>query len=138
MCEKVEDWVGCYQTIIWTVPRKWGWSRYEVRVGPCKTFDEAAIAAIDVVRKDGWTPPRWWQYWRWGDNCPRDPRVPTFSQVFWERARQFDEQVRKHAESIEAFQTRHPVISICHSLIGALLSLLGLWKWIEILGWMTR
>lgn len=27
----------------------------------------ALRAAIEAAKECGWTPPRWWQFWRWGD-----------------------------------------------------------------------
>lgn len=35
------------------------------------TEAEAWHQVIGWARQSGWTPPRWWQWWRW-----RDTRVP--------------------------------------------------------------
>jgi hypothetical protein len=29
--------------------------------------DEARHEAIERARELGWTPPKWWQFWRWDD-----------------------------------------------------------------------
>lgn len=33
----------------------------------CNTFDEAQKKCIEWAKKSGWTPPKWWQWWRWKD-----------------------------------------------------------------------
>jgi hypothetical protein len=33
----------------------------------CDSPDEAKDAAIQFAATQGWTNPRWWQFWRWGD-----------------------------------------------------------------------
>lgn len=35
------------------------------------TFDEARTAAITEASKLGWTPPRWFEFWRWRDTKAR-------------------------------------------------------------------
>lgn len=32
-----------------------------------ETRDEMYAARDELLREIGWTPPRWWQYWRWDD-----------------------------------------------------------------------
>jgi len=32
------------------------------------TPEEAFEAALKVARISGWTYPRWWEIWRWGEN----------------------------------------------------------------------
>lgn len=31
------------------------------------TREEAQRICIEAAIEGGWTPPRWWQWWRWGD-----------------------------------------------------------------------
>lgn len=31
---------------------------------------QAKAEAINLARSLGWTPRRWWQFWRWGDSRP--------------------------------------------------------------------
>ena len=38
-----------------------------VTVSDCETLDEARRSAMHSAKSLGWTPPRWWQWWRWGD-----------------------------------------------------------------------
>jgi hypothetical protein len=30
-------------------------------------IEEATKEALTFAKLLGWTPPRWWQWWRWGD-----------------------------------------------------------------------
>ena len=34
-------------------------------------LEMAMVEATQLALSDGWTQPRWWQWWRWGDT-----RVP--------------------------------------------------------------
>jgi hypothetical protein len=43
---------------------------HEITVSGCDTWEEAAREVIRLAEKDGWTPPRWWQFWRWNDTRP--------------------------------------------------------------------
>ena len=33
--------------------------------------EEAIKETVELAKLDGWTQPKWWQFWRW-----RDTRVP--------------------------------------------------------------
>lgn len=46
----------------------WGDSRYRVRGH--LTPEAAKAACIAWATKNGWTPPEWWQFWRWNDTRP--------------------------------------------------------------------
>lgn len=39
----------------------------EVSVHLCETAEEATSRALNMARKQGWTQPKWWQWWRWND-----------------------------------------------------------------------
>lgn len=41
-----------------------------ISVNICKTKEEAQSECIRSALKGGWTYPRWWQWWRWGDTRP--------------------------------------------------------------------
>jgi len=47
---------------------KWGWSSFAVRGQP--SYEEAKRKCIEWATKHGWTPPKWWQFWRWNDTRP--------------------------------------------------------------------
>jgi hypothetical protein len=32
--------------------------------------EEAVAEAIKLAKRYGWTPPKWWQFWRWSDTRP--------------------------------------------------------------------
>lgn len=32
-----------------------------------ETPEKAMMLALAASIRDGWTPPKWWQWWRWGD-----------------------------------------------------------------------
>lgn len=36
------------------------------------SLEESEEAAINALRSMGYTPPRWWQWWRWGENKPSE------------------------------------------------------------------
>jgi hypothetical protein len=54
----------CAQSIKWT---EFGGNRNEVMTDYHFTPREARKSALRSAIKSGWTPPRWWQWWRWGD-----------------------------------------------------------------------
>lgn len=52
------------QTIKWT---QLDGSTTTVTVDDCETAKRAQDEAIRFAIECGWTPPRWWQFWRWND-----------------------------------------------------------------------
>lgn len=42
-------------------------SLYAVTIEGCSTSLEAWQEAMAYALQAGWTRPRWWQWWRWGD-----------------------------------------------------------------------
>ena len=47
-------------------------SKLSVTVNGCATPQEALGAAIRNAKLFGWTPPRWWQWWRWSEPIRTD------------------------------------------------------------------
>jgi hypothetical protein len=43
-----------------------------VIVRDCGSHEEALRMAIDDAKSMGWTPPKWWQWWRWDETVRRD------------------------------------------------------------------
>lgn len=43
------------------------WNGGYVAVWGCDTQEEATWKCVDSARLSGWTNPKWWQFWRWGD-----------------------------------------------------------------------
>jgi hypothetical protein len=39
-----------------------------VTVSDCNTLEEATREVILFALNSGWTPPRWWQFWRWRES----------------------------------------------------------------------
>ena len=39
----------------------------DVSVTGCANFNEAYRECMASAVRWGWTRPRWWQWWRWGD-----------------------------------------------------------------------
>jgi hypothetical protein len=33
----------------------------------CATVEDAQRGALERAKSLGWTPPKWWQWWRWDD-----------------------------------------------------------------------
>lgn len=42
---------------------KWG-------VEKCATPEDAKRECIAFAERNGWTRPKWWQFWRWQDTRP--------------------------------------------------------------------
>jgi hypothetical protein len=53
------------KTIAWHTPFHMGCCT--VSYMDCATREEAHRLAIEAAINEGWTPPRWWQWWRWGE-----------------------------------------------------------------------
>ena len=47
---------------------QWGGTRTTYSVSGCKTVHEAIRQATALALLDGWTNPKWWQWWRRNDN----------------------------------------------------------------------
>jgi len=43
---------------------KWGHASFTVRN---QSYAEAKRQCVEWAQKHGWTPPKWWQWWRWKD-----------------------------------------------------------------------
>lgn len=58
------------QTIHWT-----GWDfESTVSVQGCSSSEEAFSEAVLTAKAMGWTPPRWWQWWRWSERVRSETR----------------------------------------------------------------
>lgn len=63
---------------------KWIGPIMTVTADNCDTMEEAERQAISLALERGWTPPKWWQFWRWGEpevdlrllNPPEKPILP--------------------------------------------------------------
>lgn len=53
------------QVITWTDAAG---NKHTASVANCATPEDARIAVLALARASGWTPPRWWQLWRWNDS----------------------------------------------------------------------
>ena len=51
------------QEIIWNSMA----GQHSVKVEGCDSSEEARTEALRMAKESGWTPPRWWQWWRWSD-----------------------------------------------------------------------
>lgn len=47
--------------------------RQSVGVDGCSTAIKAYEKTVQFAKDCGWTPPRWWQFWRWSDTRPKMP-----------------------------------------------------------------
>jgi hypothetical protein len=52
------------QTISW---RERGGVHRNISYADFDTPEEAYQEVMAAAKAYGWTPPRWWQWWRWGD-----------------------------------------------------------------------
>lgn len=52
------------QTIKWT---QWDGTKHAFTVSECESWEEARAIVVEWATERGWTPPKWWQFWRWGD-----------------------------------------------------------------------
>ncbi len=61
-------------TIRWTT--FWG-ARTQVSGGDFPSRAEGIRETLAMASASGWTPPRWWQWWRWEDTpAPREEDLP--------------------------------------------------------------
>lgn len=44
----------------------------KVEVQGFSSSKEAKTRALESAKEFGWTPPRWWQWWRWNDTQVSD------------------------------------------------------------------
>ena len=44
--------------------------RNELSVTSNHSYDAALEGVWRIARGMGWTPPKWWQWWRWRDSRP--------------------------------------------------------------------
>jgi hypothetical protein len=51
----------------WRQWRDFQGSTYRVTVAGDGTVEEAKAHMDQAARDAGWTPARWWQFWRWGE-----------------------------------------------------------------------
>jgi hypothetical protein len=54
----------------------WG-SKTTCGVSGLDTPDEALNEALKLAKLDGWSPPRWWQWWRRNDTRISEPEPAT-------------------------------------------------------------
>jgi len=54
--------------ISWTP--KWGEGMQRIREDGFTSRSEMEQARRETIERIGWTPPKWWQWWRMND-CPR-------------------------------------------------------------------
>jgi hypothetical protein len=57
------------QTITW---HEASGNRSSFTVEGCATPQEALSEAIRCAKSMGWTPPKWWQWWRWSEHIRAD------------------------------------------------------------------
>ena len=46
------------------------------------TEELAKAQAIENAKHFGWTPPKWWEYWRW-DDTDFGSRLESYRSVYW-------------------------------------------------------
>ena len=56
----------------WSVRIDWsGWKGEKEAItltgDPGEPLESVRKKAVDHATELGWTPPRWWQFWRWAD-----------------------------------------------------------------------
>lgn len=44
----------------------------ETSIDGCATEVQAKKEALEQAKRFGWTPPIWWQWWRWNDTKESD------------------------------------------------------------------
>lgn len=65
------------QAINWTTKEG---AKLRVVVSHHESRQAAVREAFDAAERMGWTPPRWWEWWRWRD-VPRQDFRGTFQQA---------------------------------------------------------
>lgn len=60
--------------ITWT---DYGGNETTAEVGGRETLEDAINDCRESAEHFGWTPPKWWQWWRWGDTrVELDKNIP--------------------------------------------------------------
>lgn len=54
-----------------------GFCTTAVEVNGYSSPREALLAAVTDAKELGWTPPKWWQWWRWVEPLRYDPTLKT-------------------------------------------------------------
>ena len=60
------------QSVVWTT---WRGGKREIWIEGCNSLEYARQIVFKQARDAGWTPPRWWQWWRWRDRPRKDLSV---------------------------------------------------------------
>lgn len=65
MQKEEPDVVTYGKTITW---RSFGGLTVSAAASGCSSPEEAEREALDYAKQMGWTPAKWWQWWRWRDS----------------------------------------------------------------------
>ena len=52
----------------------------EVGVSDCPDIETAKKEAFMLAKESGWTPRKWWQWWRWNENAQYCVQRNTFGE----------------------------------------------------------
>lgn len=66
------------QSVTWT--SFWG-DVSMVQVDSCENPEDATRFAFTVAKVQGWTPKRWWQFWRWRDTPNPEKIILNISNI---------------------------------------------------------
>ena len=70
------------------------WRGMKMSVGNCQSPDEAKIKVIWMAEKQGWTNPRWYEFWRiWRGDTWFDPAEIARLKAKYEGDNQLSEEV---------------------------------------------
>lgn len=59
-----EHGVACQKDVVWHPDPR---TKVTVRSRWHGDLETARLEAFRMAKEAGWTPPKWWQWWRWSD-----------------------------------------------------------------------
>jgi hypothetical protein len=72
--QAVGNWTPQMAEAFGSLPHGWGytirWGDQTFAIKGCESAEEAKAKCVKWVTDNGWTPPKWWQWWRWDDTRP--------------------------------------------------------------------
>lgn len=57
------------------------WGNTRVEVSLCDSYADATNKVLDIVIRDGWINPKWWQFWRHGDTIIEQEYIDSYEPI---------------------------------------------------------
>lgn len=57
------------------------WGKTVMTVSGCKSWADATNKVLDLAIRQGWTNPKWWQFWRYGDTIIEQESIDNYQPI---------------------------------------------------------